>query len=78
MKAVFISLGSFATALANVFHMKSCNPGTLIFWATITGVFIWSVLGGLAGLMIFDVIEKIKDKWIGAGKIHSKGLSPQR
>lgn len=76
MKNVFISVGSFSTALANVFQMNNFNPGTLIFWSTITGVFIWSVLGGLAGLVFFDVIEKIKDKW--TGRTYSKDLSPQR
>jgi hypothetical protein len=72
MKSLFISIGAYSTALANVFQMNNFNPTTLIFWTTITGVFIWSVIGGLVGLLFFDVIGKFKNKWIGIGQIHSK------
>ena len=78
MKSLFQYLGSLVIAALNVSQMKSFNPFTLIFWATLTGIIVWSILGALAAMVLFDVIEKLKNKWIGAGKIHSKGLSPQR
>lgn len=73
MKSFFISIGSFSTAAVNVFQMENFNPFTLVFWSTLTGIFFWSVVGGLIGLIIFEGL-KSKLKWHGIGQIHSKDL----
>ena len=74
MKNLFISLGTVSTAVLNVFQMDSFNPATFIFWSTLTGIFVWTILGGIAGLIFFESLEKLKDKWNGIGRIHSKDL----
>lgn len=78
MKSLFISLFSISAGLANLFTMDNFNPVTLNFWTTLIGTLVLCIIAGFIGLAFSDVIEKIKDKWTGTGRTHSKDLSPQR
>ena len=74
MKNLGLYIGSFSTAGVGVFQMTDFCVWHLSFWATLTGIFIFSLIGGILGASLFGKINKQISKWRGIGQIHLKGL----
>ncbi len=72
MKNLGLYFGSFFPAGVCVFQMENFNPFTLSFYATLTGILIYSIIGGIIGVAITDTIKKKKAQWNGTGQIHLK------
>ena len=74
MKDVGFYIGSFSTAGVGVFQMTNFNPFTISFYATLTGIFLFSLIVGVLGAAFFGRIKKQVNQWRGIGQTHSRDL----
>lgn len=74
MKNVASTVGTFTTSTVGVYGMQNFNPFTMAFWATLTGILLFSILSGLITGLAFEGIKTQLKKWHGTGQKHSKGL----
>jgi len=72
MKQIGIYIGSYLPAGVGVFQMQNFNPFTLAFWATLTGILFYSMVGAAVAMLLTDTIKKKKSQWNGTGQIRLK------
>lgn|GEM_PF-7052882 len=72
MKNIGLYLGSYSVAGIGVFEMQNWNPFTIAFWATLTGICFYSLIGGALGAALFKSIKHKIKQWHGTGQTQSK------